>query len=391
MPQPKKPTNRAAKRVPAKSPRKRKIAPPGPQPSTNGAAASPGRPVVNDSGSRCMNGLEVKTVEIDWLWKDYIPSGLLTLITGESGAGKSTLLCALAAALSRGRQLDGKGNTAPGNTLLYCPEEEPSFIVRPRLEAHDADLQRCLFGDYTPTGLMMSRLVLPADMRRLKLLVQLHRARLLILDPITAYLGSGLDMRDDIQVRRLLEELQQIAMDTGCAIVITRHYRKSREGTALDRVGGSAAWTQFPRTVLACGTHPDDVGQRVLVSAKPSLTGAVASMSYRIERVGSVGRLALTGPCDVTADDLGIMPSDAAERDALGDACAFLCDYLKDGEQPAKECGRIAEESGVSRGTLRRAKVKLRIVSIPRGPNAQRYHVWSLPANSSISDPPPSA
>lgn len=352
-----------------------------PSPSTNGHAAAPGHPVVRDSGARCMNGNEVRTVEIDWLWESYIPSGLLTLITGESGAGKSTILCALAAALSRGKQLSGGERMAPGNTLIFCPEEEPSFIVKPRLEAHGADLDRCLFGDYAPDGSLLTRMVLPADIRRLGLMVKLQRARLCIIDPITAYIGAGLDLKDDIGVRRLLEELQRVGMETGCAMVITRHFRKSREGTTLDRVGGNAAWTHYPRTVLACGVHPDDSTQRVLISAKPSLTGAVSSMAYRIEKAGTVGRIVLTGPCGVTSDDLGLHSSDAGERDALGDACAFLMDFLKDGEQRSKECHRIAEESGISRGTLRRAKVKLCIVSIPRGPNADKYHAWALPGS----------
>jgi energy-coupling factor transporter ATP-binding protein EcfA2 len=323
-----------------------------------------------------MNAAEVKTMEIDWLWEDYIPSGLLTLITGESGGGKSTLLCALASALSRGKQLGGGYPVAPGNTLLFCPEEEPSFIVRPRLEVHDADLSRVLFGDYAPSGSMLGRLVLPTDMRRLRILVGINRARLLVIDPITAYLGSGLDVKDDIGVRRLLEELQAVAIETGCAIVITRHYRKSRDGTALDRVGGSASWTQYPRTVLVCGVHPDNPDQRVLVSAKPSLTGKVASIGFKIEKTGTAGKLTLTGSCNVTPDDLGIMPNDAAERDALGDACAFLEDFLRAGEQPSKEVLRIGEESGLSRGTIRRAKVKMGVKSVPRGPNSQRYHAW---------------
>lgn len=379
MTRPVKRISRPKKSIAPKPAPKPKPSPAEPPPSANGHAAAPGRPVARDSGARCMSAAEVQTVEIDWLMPEIIPSGLLTLVTGESGAGKSTLLCALTACLSRGRQLGSPERVAPGNTLIFCPEEEPSFIFRPRLEAHEADLSRCLFGDYTPAGGLMPRLVLPADIRRLGLLVRLHRARLCVIDPITAYIGSGVDLKDDVAVRRLLEEVQLVGMETGCAMVVTRHFRKGRDGTLLDRVGGNAAWTQYPRTVLVCGIHPDDPSRRVLVAAKPSLTGAVPSLAYRIERFGTVGRLVIEGSCAVQPTDLGIMPSDAADRDALADACAFLGEFLAEGEQAAKECGRIAEESGISRGTLRRAKTKLRVVSIPRGPNAQRYHVWCLP------------
>lgn len=137
---------------------KGKPSPATPAPSSNGHVAAPGRPILRDTGARCMNALEVKTVEIEWLMESFIPNGLLTLITGQSGAGKSTFLCALAAALSKGKQLGAASNIAPGNSLIFCPEEEPSFIYKPRLEAHAADLSKCHFGDYAPDGSLLPRL-----------------------------------------------------------------------------------------------------------------------------------------------------------------------------------------------------------------------------------------
>jgi hypothetical protein len=102
-------------------------------------------------------------------------------------------------------------------------------------------------------------------------------------------------------------------------------------------------------------------------------------MSYVIDKSKGAARLSLAGACDVTTDEMGILPADAAERDALSDACAFLEDMLKEGERPSKEVNRIGEESGLSRGTIRRAKVKLGIISVPRGPNSERYVAWTFP------------
>ena len=333
---------------------------------------------------RCISAADVVPYDVEWLWPGFIPAGLLTLMVGETRAGKSTILAAVAAAVSAGREMSGRGGLVQRNVLLFSPEEDPATTLRPRLVAASAELNRVHFGDYGPDGKLLPRMSLPADTNKLRTLVMELRIAILIIDPITAYLAGGVDARDDQAVRGLLDQFTHIASSTGCTIILTRHYRKSREGSPLDWVGGSGAWTHFPRVVLALGFDPDNPKQRILSVPKNSLMRDVKSHRYEIEDYQGVGRWVGGRECDLTAEDLGLGNMTPADRDALADACAFLLDALQEGEQKADLINTRAEDAGISRGTLRRAKAKLMVTSHPTGSNSVREWVWRLP-----EQPPP--
>lgn len=352
---------------------------PEPQPSSNGVPEAHPR-FHTEHISRCISAAQVQRIQVQWLWPSYVPLGLLTLLVGESRSGKSTLLAAIAASVSQGTGAFTADCDIPRPVLMYSQEEDPWTTLRPRLEAHGAGLTRIHFGDYGPDGKMLPRMMLPGDTVRLGNLIHELRAGLLIIDPVTAYLTSGTDSRDDQAVRALLDGLAQIAASTGCTILLTRHYRKSREGGPLDWVGGSGAWTHVPRVVLACGFDPDAPTQRLLAVPKNSLSRDVPSIRYSIEDCAGVGKLTLGDECGITAEDMGIGNMAPADRDALADAVAYLLDALSDGERPAKDIVKTAQECGISLGTLRRGKTKAGVTSHPVGPNGQRYQVWRLPA-----------
>jgi hypothetical protein len=94
----------------------------------------------------------------------------------------------------------------------------------------------------------------------------------------------------------------------------------------------------------------------------------------------------LTGACKVTSEDLGIVPSNGVERNALEDACAFLLDFLTTGEKAQKECIRLGAELGHSNVTLRRAKVKLAIESAQVSNTSDPHWVWRLPERIPTSE-----
>ncbi len=316
---------------------------------------------------------------VEWLVEDYIPYGFVTMLTGESESGKSTLLGALAASVTRGIDLrDGK-RYPPGKVLVYSPEEDPAVQLKPRWVAHDAVVSSITLGDYAPDGQLLHRMLLPADAKQLGRNVAAKGYRLVIIDPITAYLGGASEVKDDVAVRSLLDAIQAISQETGCALVVTRHPRKSREGTALDRVAGNAAWTQHPRIVLATGRDPESEQGRVLAVCKNSFRLNVPSREFTIEIVDGAAVLHLGGNSKVSAKDIGAEAESLVQRDALGEAIAFLQEQMKDGPKPQKEIGRVAADNRISEGTLRRAKVKLGVTSHPVGANGERYQEWRPP------------
>lgn len=73
---------------------------------------------------------DVKPEPIEWLWENYVPKGMVTVVGGFPGVGKSTINYDLAARVSR------QGDVV----LVLTAEDHLAAVVRPRLDAAGADL-----------------------------------------------------------------------------------------------------------------------------------------------------------------------------------------------------------------------------------------------------------
>lgn len=352
-----------------------------PPPSSNGHVET-AEPFDTPPRSFYISAAQIRQEKLSFLFEPYIPNDSLTLVTGDSGAGKSTFLSALAAGVTRGMKLNKSGGHAQGRVLMFSPEEQVQVAVRARLDAHNASLPMVFFGDFDTTQKLLPRMNLPNDCGRLCERIKAMQIRLLIIDPITSYLGSGFNPSSDSDVRGLLDMLSQIAVETHCTILITRHYRKSLDGTPLDRIGGSAAWGHFPRTVLACGFDPDDPEKRILVVSKCMIGKPPPSMRYSIEPSGDAVRFVLGEETSITARELGLVSLGAPERDALADAQDYLRSALADGPVPCNDLKAYALKNMISEATLRRAKKKLGVASSLIVNAGDRYQVWLLPENT---------
>lgn len=131
---------------------------------------------------------EVETQEVKWLWYPFIPYGKLTIIQGDPGDGKTTLVLNIAAKLSKGESLDRDMNVQePVNVIYQTAEDGLADTVKPRLELAGADCEKILVIDESDKSLSM------AD-ERLEEALAKTGVKVLILDPIQAYLGGGMDM-----------------------------------------------------------------------------------------------------------------------------------------------------------------------------------------------------
>ena len=139
---------------------------------------------------------EVQSQEIEWLWYPFIPYGKLTIVQGDPGDGKTTLILNIAAKLSKGEGLDNDMNLMESMNIIYQTAEDGlADTVKPRLEKAGADCERILIIDENDKSLSM------ADERLEEAIIQTG-ARMLILDPIQAYLGGGMDMNRANEARR---------------------------------------------------------------------------------------------------------------------------------------------------------------------------------------------
>ena len=195
---------------------------------------------------------EVQSQEIEWLWYPFIPYGKLTIVQGDPGDGKTTLILNIAAKLSKGEGLDNDMKlTEPMNIIYQTAEDGLADTVKPRLEKAGADCERIVVIDESDKSLSM------ADERLEEAIIQTG-ARMLILDPIQAYLGGGMDMNRANEARDMTKRLGALAEKYKCAIILIGHMNKASGNKAAYRGMGSIDFFAVARSVLLVGRVEGD-------------------------------------------------------------------------------------------------------------------------------------
>ncbi|MDY5460217.1 MAG: AAA family ATPase, partial [Agathobacter sp.] len=170
---------------------------------------------------KIINMADVETKKVEFLWYPYIPYGKLTIIQGDPGEGKTTAVLQIAALLTKGEKLpEDDQEREPVNVIYQTAEDGLADTVKPRLEAAGADCSKVLVIDESEQGLSMSDL-------RIEEAIKQTGAKLVILDPIQAYLGSGVDMHRANEIRLVMKHLGDIAEKYNCAIILIGHMNKA--------------------------------------------------------------------------------------------------------------------------------------------------------------------
>ena len=96
----------------------------------------------------------------------------------------------IASALTRGGLLpDGKKLEQIGNVIYQGAEDNVGDTIKPRLEEAGADCDRVAFIDYADMGLSFIDV-------RLEITIRSFQAKLLVLDPVQAFMPSNADMQN---------------------------------------------------------------------------------------------------------------------------------------------------------------------------------------------------
>lgn len=113
--------------------------------------------------------------------------------------------------------------------MLSC-EDDIADTIRPRLEAADADLCRVHVIEAIKTSDGNTRgFSITEDLTHLeRTLQEVGNVRLVIVDPITAYLG-GTDTHRTADVRAALAPLQQLAARFAVAVIAVSHLNKNTQ------------------------------------------------------------------------------------------------------------------------------------------------------------------
>ena len=300
---------------------------------------------------------------VEWLWEPYIPQGRISIIQGDGGTGKTTISLAIAAAVTRGKALPGSGrNAAPADVVYQNAEDSYAQTIRPRLEQLGADCTRIHVIDEDEQELSLRD-------ERIEETIVRKNARLIILDPIQAYLG-GSNMNSANSVRPLMKKLGIVAERTGCAVLLVGHLGK-REGKSQYRGLGSVDIQAAARSVLTIGNVEAEDNLRAVVHNKSNLTSPGASLAFTIDPVSGFSWL---GEYDITLDEL-IGKTKQKPESQFDKAKRFIETILRIGPVSASEIMSMAMEHSISTKTLHRAKSALGVISRKHG--AEWF--WVLP------------
>ena len=318
----------------------------------------------------CLADVEAELIR--WMWLCWLAAGKLHVLDGNPGMGKSTIIAALAAAITAGLPWpDGSPvrSSSRGGVVILTAEDDPATTIRPRMEAAGADVSRVRVISVIPTENGAGRLpTFPADVDLIIDACRACGAKLLVIDPITAYLGDVNSHRDS-DVRGALAPLAAAAEEAGVAVILIRHLNKGVGGSALYRGGGSIAFTGLARVVWIVGNDPEDETRRALAVSKNNLAAFPDTIEYDLVNTPplNVGRVEWGGSVSLSADDLVRPPAPSRSTPAQDEAATFLLDALADGPRMARDLYASAEAAGISEKTLKRAKSKLSIEAERRG------------------------
>ena len=340
---------------------------------------------VTESDDLLVSVASIPMENATFLWEPYIPLDNFTLLAGLGDLGKSHVSIDLAARTTRG-ELEGELAGKPGDVVIATAEDAFKQTVKPRLVAAGADLERVFL-------VRQDRAFsVPEDVDKLSREISERDARLLIIDPLVAYIGMKYDSHKDQHARSALAPLHALASEHDLAVVAIMHLNKASElKTLYERVSASGGFFNAARSVLLVAADPQDENMRVVAHGKHNLSLSGPSLSYRIEGVEldevdprskeriRTSRLVWCGESSYSVLDL-LKSAAAKPRE---EAMDWLEGALASGPQPVEWLEKQAAEEGHAWRTVRRASEELGVVKERSGFGPGGRSEWRLPRDPS--------
>lgn len=347
------------------------------------AKRPPGKP-GDGAMTRCL--ADVETVEIEWIWYGRIARGKLTLISGDPGLGKTWMILDIVARITAGLRLPTGEIYGPATVVIVSAEDDAADTLRPRLEAAGADLGRV----YTLDAVLENgreRSFTLKDLPQLEeLLVCLGDVALVVIDPISAYMGHGVNAHHNTDVRAVLGPLAALAQKYRVGLVALSHLNKGAGGAALYRTSGSIAFVAAARVAMLVTESPDDPDERLLLPVKNNLAPS-RELGWAYTITGEPPRVEWSGAelrcVDEILASLGLGLGDSKPQSKVDRAADLIRSTLAPGPKPATEMHALLEDAGFKEKTIERAREKAGVDA--RG--GRSGWMWHLPsAEQAASD-----
>ncbi|HOT58496.1 MAG TPA: AAA family ATPase [Spirochaetales bacterium] len=312
--------------------------------------------------SKLIRMSDIETEQVRWLWYPFIPYGKVTIIQGDPGEGKTSFVLAMIARLTTGKPLPEETVvTEPISVIYQSAEDGLADTIKPRLEASGADCSRVMVIDESDKELTLCD-------ERLEQAVQETGTKLIVLDPLQAYLGDNVDMHRANEVRPVFKRLCAMADRTGCAIILIGHMNKAQGLKSSYRGLGSIDFRASARSVLLVGRLKSDPTVRVVAHDKSSLAPEGKSIAFSLDAENGFQWI---GYCDISVDDVLSGTGSVQTKTALmeEELRRMLTEPV-----PAEEVFKRAAELGISERTVNIAKKNVGIDTMRVG---NRWH-WRL-------------
>lgn len=294
------------------------------------------------------------------------------MLQGDPGDGKSKLMLSLSAMLSKGSTLpfsDDEEAHEPMTVIYQTTEDDADDTVVPRFISAGGDCDKLIFIQEDLKSLSFGD-------ERIKKTIEKYVAKLLILDPMSSYIGEACSMNNANKTRAEFNHLISVAKETRCAIVIIAHMNKMKDTSPLYRTNGSIDIAGAARSILAVTRTPnkENPAERYLVQVKSNLAPTGNTIVFEVSENG----VNFNDEIELSAEDAfsAFAPRMGRPNEKIESAVAFLKELLSDGKKrSATDCEARLEAAGFKKSTWKKAKRKAEIVSHKEG----FVWYWTLP------------
>ena len=294
---------------------------------------------------------DIQPKQVQWLWRPYIPIGKVTLVQGDPNCGKSTMMMNIVAELSKGGALpDGEALGRPQRIIYQCSEDDYSDTIRPRLDNQGADCRNVAFINELEIG------DITVDDERLRESIEAFRPRLVVIDPLQAYVENESDLMRATRARRLMRRMGIWASKYDCAVVVIGHMSKSANTNDLYRGLGSIDLVAAARSVLQVERDPDDRNVRIVHHIKSSAAANGEDFYFEIRPETGFKWLASDMESNKAIEESKELPRNKHELAAI-----LITKALKNGPVESTEIKRIMAEYRIGEKTLSDVKSALGI------------------------------
>ena len=329
---------------------------------------------------------EVHSKPIRWLWPKQIAKGKLTILSGDPGLGKSQITAFIAATVSQGGKWPiDRSSAEKGSVILLNAEDDAGDTITPRLQALNADLENIhlMLGisvDSDPRGFRLDK-----DLEELRSAIdEMQNPQLVIIDPISAYLG-GVDSYKDSEIRSLLTPLTQLAEEYDISVIAVSHLNKNSDKKAIHRISGSIGFVASARTAFSVVQDPENAENRLMLPVKNNISKDKEGFSFTIRSVTldsgiETSKVSFGDQYVQKSVDEVLTGGFKNQGQTLTDEAEdFLLEIMENGECSVSDVNEKAELMGIPKKPLRSAQKKLGIKSVKSGFGEGGGWKWVLP------------